>query len=105
MSSKHLTLKPESRQSAAMRSSLGVTAPWAFAEPHQLHAVVMGVAGRHDRGAEAPDHADDHTLLAQNTGDLRRAAEAVWMVSTGVSEPSRARAPEAAASTAVPWSR
>ena len=38
---------------------------------------MVGVARRLDRGAEAPDYADDHTLLAQDPGDLRGTTKAV----------------------------
>ena len=77
ISSKHLTVKPDSLPERGDTLQPGRHRTARFAEPHQLHAVVVGMARRLDRGAEAPDHADDHAVSTQDAGDLRRAAEAV----------------------------
>src|SRR5262249_27847463 len=48
-----------------------------LAETQQLHAVVVHVAGRLDRGPEAAGDADHHRLLAQHAGHALDAAQAV----------------------------
>ncbi len=49
----------------------------AFAEPYELHAVVVDVAGCHHRGAEAADHSDGHPVVPEHRRSGVRAAEAV----------------------------
>ena len=77
MSSKHFTSKAARAPYLGDRFEARRDRAGELAEPHQLHAVVMRVAGAAHRRAEAADHADRDPLAPEDARGRVRAAEAV----------------------------
>ena len=67
-SSSVCTVNPAARQTSATRSRARRRRAPPLAEAYELHALVVGVARRNDRGTEAPGHPDQDAVVAHDPG-------------------------------------